>query len=57
VRRRGMFDRKAGDYRRIDVSEQCEVLSLIGDTADAMAGRSSLHFGARMGTTIASVSK
>jgi predicted DNA-binding protein with PD1-like motif len=27
----GWFDRAAKDYRRIDVDQQCEVLSLIGD--------------------------
>lgn len=29
----GWYDRKAQEYRRIDVDEQCEVLSLIGDVA------------------------
>ncbi|GAA2544222.1 DNA-binding protein [Streptomyces fimbriatus] len=29
----GWFDREAGDYRRIPVGEQCEVLSLLGDIA------------------------
>ncbi len=29
----GWFDRDAKDYRRIDIAEQCEVLSLIGDIA------------------------
>ncbi len=29
----GWFDRAARDYRRIEVSEQCELLSLIGDVA------------------------
>jgi uncharacterized protein len=29
----GWFDREAKDYRRIDVDEQCELLSLIGDIA------------------------
>jgi predicted DNA-binding protein with PD1-like motif len=29
----GWFDRAAKDYRRIDVHEQCEVLSLLGDIA------------------------
>lgn len=27
----GWFDRAAKDYRRIDVDEQCELLSLVGD--------------------------
>ncbi|MFF0267178.1 PPC domain-containing DNA-binding protein [Kribbella sp. NPDC004536] len=29
----GWFDRDAKDYRRIEVDEQCELLSLIGDIA------------------------
>ncbi|MEV6892286.1 PPC domain-containing DNA-binding protein [Kribbella sp. NPDC051137] len=29
----GWFDREAKDYRRIEVGEQCEVLSLLGDIA------------------------
>ncbi|NBM14492.1 PPC domain-containing DNA-binding protein [Streptomyces sp. GC420] len=29
----GWFDRQAGDYRRIPVDGQCEVLSLVGDVA------------------------
>ena len=29
----GWFDRAARDYRRIQVDEQCELLSLIGDVA------------------------
>lgn len=29
----GWFDREAKDYRRIEVSQQCELLSLIGDIA------------------------
>ena len=29
----GWFDRAAKDYRRIQVDEQCELLSLIGDVA------------------------
>lgn len=34
----GWFDRAARDYRRIDVDEQCELLSLIGDVAQGDAG-------------------
>ncbi|MFG3082024.1 PPC domain-containing DNA-binding protein [Streptomyces parvulus] len=34
----GWFDRRARDYRRISVDEQCEVLSLIGDVAVADDG-------------------
>jgi hypothetical protein len=29
----GWFDRTAKEYKKIDISEQCEVLSLIGDIA------------------------
>jgi predicted DNA-binding protein with PD1-like motif len=29
----GWFDRKAKEYRRIPIAEQCEVLSLVGDIA------------------------
>jgi predicted DNA-binding protein with PD1-like motif len=29
----GWFDRAAKDYRRIEVAQQCEVLSLLGDIA------------------------
>jgi uncharacterized protein len=31
----GWFDRSAREFRRIPVDEQCEVLSLIGDIAEA----------------------
>ena len=34
----GWFDRTARDYRRIHVSEQCELLSLIGDVAEGEDG-------------------
>jgi predicted DNA-binding protein with PD1-like motif len=34
----GWFDRDAKDYRRIDIDEQCELLSLIGDIAQADDG-------------------
>ncbi len=34
----GWFDRAAKDYRRIQVDEQCEVLSLIGDVAISQDG-------------------
>jgi uncharacterized protein len=29
----GWFDRSAMDYRRIEIAQQCEVLSLVGDIA------------------------
>jgi uncharacterized protein len=38
----GWFDRAAKDYRRIPVTEQCEVLSLLGDVAQGQDGPS-LH--------------
>ena len=34
----GWFDRAARDYRRIQVDEQCEPLSLIGDVAAGQDG-------------------
>ena len=34
----GWFDRAARDYRRIQVAEQCELLSLIGDIAEGQDG-------------------
>ena len=34
----GWFDRAARDYRRIQVNEQCELLSLIGDVATGEDG-------------------
>jgi predicted DNA-binding protein with PD1-like motif len=34
----GWFDRAAKNYRRIQVAEQCELLSLIGDIAEGQDG-------------------
>jgi|SRR5579875_806904 len=34
----GWFDRQAKEYRRIEIDEQCELLSLVGDIADADDG-------------------
>jgi uncharacterized protein len=34
----GWFDRAAKDYRRVEVDEQCELLSLIGDVAVGQDG-------------------
>ncbi len=34
----GWFDPTVGDYRRIPVDEQCEVLSLLGDVAEGQDG-------------------
>jgi uncharacterized protein len=50
----GWFDRAAKDYRRIDVGQQCEVLSLIGDIAvgpggDGRPGQPQPHLHAVLG--------
>ena len=51
----GWFDFDARTYRPIEVAEQCEVLSIIGDVATDDDGKSSLHahcvVGLRDGTT------
>ena len=39
----GWFDYDKKTYRKIDVSEQCEVLSAIGDVAVGDDGKASLH--------------
>jgi uncharacterized protein len=39
----GWFDLAAKSYRKIEVNEQCEVLSAIGDVAVDEDGRASLH--------------
>jgi predicted DNA-binding protein with PD1-like motif len=47
----GWFDRAAKDYRRIEVGQQCEVLSLIGDIAlgDGSPGQPQPHLHAVLG--------
>lgn len=45
----GWFDLAARKYRPVDVNEQCEVLSLIGDVAQGDDGRASLHLHAVLG--------
>lgn len=45
----GWFDLAAKKYKPIDVSEQCEVLSLIGDVAQGDDGNPSLHLHAVLG--------
>jgi uncharacterized protein len=45
----GWFDLAARSYKPIDVSEQCEVLSLIGDVAQGDDGKASLHLHAVLG--------
>jgi len=39
----GWFDLAAKNYRKIEVNEQCEVLSAIGDVAVGDDGKASLH--------------
>ena len=39
----GWFDYDKKTYKKIDVSEQCEVLSAIGDVAVGDDGKASLH--------------
>jgi predicted DNA-binding protein with PD1-like motif len=39
----GWFDLVARNYRKIEIDEQCEVLSAIGDVAVGDDGRASLH--------------
>ncbi|HVX75335.1 MAG TPA: PPC domain-containing DNA-binding protein [Bradyrhizobium sp.] len=45
----GWFDLAEKKYRPIDVNEQCEVLSLMGDIAQGDDGKSSLHLHAVLG--------
>jgi predicted DNA-binding protein with PD1-like motif len=45
----GWFDLSAKRYKPIDVTEQCEVLSLIGDVAQGDDGNASLHLHAVLG--------
>jgi uncharacterized protein len=45
----GWFDLSAKSYRPIVVDEQCEVLSLLGDVAQADDGNASLHLHAVLG--------
>jgi predicted DNA-binding protein with PD1-like motif len=39
----GWFDLAAKDYRKIEINEQCEVLSALGDVAIGDDGMASLH--------------
>ena len=39
----GWFDLVARNYRKIEIDEQCEVLSAIGDVAVSDDGKASLH--------------
>jgi len=45
----GWFDLAAKKYKPVKVSEQCEVLSLIGDLAKGDDGQASLHLHAVLG--------
>jgi uncharacterized protein len=51
----GWFDLAAKKYKPIDVREQCEVLSLIGDIARGDDGKASLHLHAVVGLQDGSV--
>jgi predicted DNA-binding protein with PD1-like motif len=51
----GWFDIEAKRYKPIPVSEQCEVLSLIGDIAQGDDGKASLHLHAVLGLKDGSV--
>jgi hypothetical protein len=51
----GWFDLSAKKYKPIDVNEQCEVLSLMGDVAKGDDGRASLHLHAVLGLQDGSV--
>lgn len=45
----GWFDLAAKKYKPIEVTEQCEVLSLMGDVAKGDDGKASLHLHAVLG--------
>ncbi|MET4071297.1 putative DNA-binding protein with PD1-like motif [Bradyrhizobium sp. S3.2.6] len=45
----GWFDFAAKAYKPIEVKEQCEVLSLLGDVAQGDDGKASLHLHAVLG--------
>jgi len=51
----GWFDLSAKTYKPLPVSEQCEVLSLIGDVAEGDDGKASLHLHAVLGLQDGSV--
>jgi uncharacterized protein len=51
----GWFDLGAKKYKPIEVDEQCEVLSLLGDIARGDNGKSSLHLHAVLGLQDGSV--
>jgi hypothetical protein len=45
----GWFDLGKKDYRKIEIGEQCEALSLLGDVAVGDDGKQSLHIHAVLG--------
>ena len=51
----GWFDLAAKKYKPIQVNQQCEVLSLIGDIAQADDGKASVHLHAVVGLQDGSV--
>jgi predicted DNA-binding protein with PD1-like motif len=51
----GWFDLAAKKYRPIRITEQCEVLSLMGDIAQGDDGKASLHLHAVLGLQDGSV--
>jgi predicted DNA-binding protein with PD1-like motif len=51
----GWFDIEAKRYKPIPVTEQCEVLSLLGDVAQGDDGKASLHLHAVLGLSDGSV--
>lgn len=51
----GWFNLSARTYKPIGISEQCEVLSLIGDVAEGDDGKASLHLHAVLGLQDGSV--
>jgi uncharacterized protein len=51
----GWFDLAAKEYKAIAISEQCEVLSLMGDVAKGDDGEASLHLHAVLGLRDGSV--
>jgi hypothetical protein len=51
----GWFDLAARKYKPIEVKEQCEVLSLMGDVARGDDGKASLHLHAVLGLQDGSV--
>jgi uncharacterized protein len=51
----GWFDMEAKRYKPLPISEQCEVLSLVGDIAQGDDGKASLHLHTVLGLSDGSV--